>query len=203
MTLSSGRARNIPRTFSWGEPLQGFWWNRSKEWSARNRGKEYGTYDFATRYLVRFAPLPAFRHLTAEDYQDMIAELIQEIREEGEQAREGNPVAGVEKILSQDPYRPPTRRTKRSPRPLFHVKEPEVRVDLREQLKAFLAQYWEASTPTSPWLVSRPRRRQKAASFSQFRNQEKPLLTNVAPKRLALHRTGLHDSRIAARLRRA
>ena len=54
-------------------------------------------------------------------------------------------VAGVEKILSQDPYQPPTRRTKRSPRPLFHVKEPEVRLDLQEQLKLFLAQYWEAS----------------------------------------------------------
>ncbi len=128
-----------------GEPLEGFWWNRSQERSARNRGKEYGTYDFATRYLIRFAPLPAFRHLKPEEYQDMVAELIQEIRAEGEEARDGNPVAGVEKILSQDPYRPPTRRTKRSPRPLFHVKEPEVRLDLQEQLKAFLAQYWEAS----------------------------------------------------------
>ena len=68
-----------------------------------------------------------------------------EIQEEGERSRSGNPVAGVEKILSQDPFEPPTRRTKRSPRPLFHVKHPEVRKDLREELKVFLAQYWEAS----------------------------------------------------------
>ena len=71
---------------------------------------------FATRYLVGFAPLPAFRHLTPEEYRDKVAELIGEIRDEGERARDGNPVAGVEKILSQDPYRPPTRRPKRSPR---------------------------------------------------------------------------------------
>jgi hypothetical protein len=128
-----------------GEPLEGYWWNRSKEWAARNRGIEYGTYDFATRYLVHFAPLPAFRHLTAEEYRDKIAELLVEIQKEGEQARGGNPVAGVEKILSQNPFEPPTRRTKRSPRPLFHIKRPEVRKDLCEELKAFLAQYWEAS----------------------------------------------------------
>ncbi len=36
----------------------------------------------------------------------------------GEKQRDGNSVAGVEKILSQDPYEPPTRRTKRSTKPL-------------------------------------------------------------------------------------
>jgi hypothetical protein len=74
------------------------------------------------------------------------AELLVEIQEEGERARGGNPVAGVEKILSQNPFEPPTRRTKRSPRPLFHaIKHLEVKKALHEELKTFLAQYWEAS----------------------------------------------------------
>ncbi len=67
-----------------GEPLEGYWFHRSKEWAARNRGQEVGPYDFATRYLIHFAQLPAFRHLSPEAYQDKIGELIREIEEEGE-----------------------------------------------------------------------------------------------------------------------
>ncbi len=87
-----------------GEPLEGYWWNRSKEWSARNRGLDVGHYGFATRYRVGFAPLPAFRHLTAEEYRDRVAALIHEIEDEGEERRNGDTVAGVERILNQKPY---------------------------------------------------------------------------------------------------
>ena len=128
-----------------GEPLEGYWWNRSKEWAATNRGLEFGRYDFATRYLVGFAPLPAFRHLSPEDYQDRVAELIGEIEKEGERKRDGNSVAGTEKILNQNPYEPPTRKTKRSTKPLFHVASRQARDDLRQELGEYLAQYWEAS----------------------------------------------------------
>ena len=38
-----------------------------------------------------------------------MAQLVREIEEEGEKKRDGNPVAGVEKILRQNPYEPPTR----------------------------------------------------------------------------------------------
>jgi len=61
-------------------------------------GQNYQRYDYATRYLVGFAPLPAFRELSEEEYQDKIAALIREIEQEGKIARAGNPVAGVEKI---------------------------------------------------------------------------------------------------------
>ncbi len=128
-----------------GEPLEGYWFNRRKEWAARNRGLEYGSYDFATRYLVHFAQLPAFRDLKPEEYRDKVAELVSEIETEGEQKRDGNPVAGVEKILCQNPYEPPTRRTKRSPKPLFHVASKQERDDLRAERAAFLAQHREAS----------------------------------------------------------
>ncbi len=101
-----------------GEPMEGVWFNRSKEWAAANRGQTYGTYDFATRYSIRFAQLPAFRHLSPDEYQNKVAGLILEIEEEGERRRDGNSVAGVEKILSQNPFEPPTRKTKRSPKPL-------------------------------------------------------------------------------------
>jgi hypothetical protein len=47
-------------------------------------------------------------------------------------------VAGVEKILGQNPYQPPTRRPKKSPKPLFHVKSREARDELCDELKDFL-----------------------------------------------------------------
>ena len=108
------------RSLVTGEPLEGYWFNRTKEWAARNRGLNFGYYDFATRYEVGFAPLPAFRGLSHEEYQAKVDGLVREIEQQYAEARDGNPVAGVKKILSQDPFRAPTRVTKRSPRPLFH-----------------------------------------------------------------------------------
>ncbi|MEM7356719.1 MAG: hypothetical protein AAF657_38235, partial [Acidobacteriota bacterium] len=128
-----------------GEPLEGAWFNRSKEWSAKHRGLDHGRYDFATRYLVGLAPLPAFRHLEPEEYRGKVAELIREIEQEGEARRDGHPVVGVEKILSQNPYEPPTRQTKRSTKPRFHAASKAPRLDLEAELAAFLAEYWGAS----------------------------------------------------------
>ena len=128
-----------------GEPLEGCWFSRSKEWAARNRGLEYGTYDFATRYSIQLAQLPSLRHLSPKEYQDRVAGLIREIEDEGERKRNGNPVAGVEKILSLNPLEPPTRVTKRSPKPLFHVASKEAREDLIAGFLAFQTQYRIAS----------------------------------------------------------
>ncbi len=128
-----------------GEPLEGYWFNRSKHWAALNRGLDVGAYDFATRYLIHFAQLPAFRDLSLDEYQDKVAGLILEIEEEGERSRCGDSVAGVEKILSQNPFEPPTRRTKRSPRPLFHVASRNARDDFIKGFADFQAQYRVAS----------------------------------------------------------
>ncbi len=125
--------------------MEGFWWNRSKAWAARNRGEEVATYDFATRYLVGFSPLPAFRHIPPEEYRRKVAELVRKIEEDGRAKRQDDPVAGVERILNQNPYEVPTRRTKRSTRPLFHVASKEARDELRREFVTFLAQYGVAS----------------------------------------------------------
>ncbi len=129
-----------------GETIEGFWFNRTKEWAARRRGEDYGTYDYATRYQVGFSPLPAFRHLSPEEYSDRIAVLIREIEEQGAQDRAGNPVAGVAKVKSLSPFEAPTKKPpKRSPRPRFHVKDLDERVRLWADFRQHLAQYREAS----------------------------------------------------------
>ena len=129
-----------------GEPLEGFWFNRSKEWAARNRGLDVGYYDFATNYQVHLSPLPGFRdHLSPDEYCQMVADLISEIEEEGRRERDGDPVAGVEAILRQDPLEVPTRRPKRSARPVFHFHSQEARESLWGELKAFIEEYRSAA----------------------------------------------------------
>ncbi len=73
------------------------------------------------------------------------AKRLADFEEEGERKRNGDPVAGVEKILSQNPFEPPTRQTKRSPKPLFHFATREERDDLEDGFMAFLGQYQIAS----------------------------------------------------------
>jgi hypothetical protein len=128
-----------------GQPLVGYWFNRCAEWVARNRGKVVGQYDFATRYEVGFAPLPAFRHLSEQAYFEMIAEIVREIEEEGEAKRGGDPVAGVERVLLQNPYERPTRKPKNSSKKLFHVQDKDLEKALREELSEHLAQRQEAT----------------------------------------------------------
>ena len=91
------------------------------------------------------AQLPAFRHLSAEEYRARVAELVREIGEENERKRDGNPVAGVERILSQNPLEPPTRRTKRSPKPFFHAASKQVRNDLMTEFAEYQLRYFVAS----------------------------------------------------------
>ncbi len=128
-----------------GEPLEGYWFHRTKQWAARNRGLEVGPYDFATRYLIHFAQLPAFRHLSPEAYQNKIAELIREIEEEGEAKRDGAAVAGREKILSQNPNEPPTRKTKSSPKSWFHYASKEAGDALWSERSGYQSQHQIAS----------------------------------------------------------
>ena len=128
-----------------GEKLEGVWFNRTKEWAARQCGREYGYYDFATHYRVGFAPLPAFRGLAGEEYHAKVADLVREIEEEGVKKRDGDSVAGRRKILMQNPLEPPTKMTKRSPKPGFHYKSAEVGADLWAEFNEFVDRYMIAS----------------------------------------------------------
>ena len=108
------------RTLLDGEPLIGYWFDRSQEYAARRRGEIFDRYRYATQETVVLSPLPCWKHLSTEDYQKRVAELVEEIEEEAaaERQRTGRPVLGVAAILAQDPqYRPSY--LDRSPAPLF------------------------------------------------------------------------------------
>jgi len=128
-----------------GEKLEGTRFNKTKEWAARNRGQDVGSYDFATKYRIKLAQLPAFRHLESEVYQDKVSELIVEIQDRYRAERDGDPVAGIESVLSQNPFEPPTRQAKSSSRPRFHVASRQARDELWKEYAEFGAQYRMAS----------------------------------------------------------
>jgi REP element-mobilizing transposase RayT len=72
-----------------GEPIVGYWFNRTREYYARRKGIDFGKYDYATRYEIDLKPPPAFRDDSPEEYRSMVAEVLEEIEEEA--ARERGP----------------------------------------------------------------------------------------------------------------
>jgi hypothetical protein len=132
-----------------GKPLEGVWFNRTKEWAARKRGESYDRYDYATRYQVGFSPLPAFREMPQEEYREKVAAEVRRIEDEyaREHQRKNDSVAGIGKILSLDPYQRPTRKPpKDDPAPPFHVSDDKlVRGPLLSELSGYLERFQDAA----------------------------------------------------------
>ena len=129
-----------------GAPLKGNWIDRTSYWEARNRGEDVTLGDFTHAREVHFEPLPSMQHLSKEAYRAMIAELVQEIEDEGRamHRREGTRPLGVAAILAEDPeFRP--REVEKRPCPWFHVLDPELKKALYTALVAILVQYREAA----------------------------------------------------------
>jgi hypothetical protein len=62
-----------------GDPIRGYWFDRTQEYAARNRGEEFGRLKYATEETLKLTPLPCWAHLSAEDYRQRVAELVAEI----------------------------------------------------------------------------------------------------------------------------
>jgi predicted TIM-barrel enzyme len=129
-----------------GEPIIGYWLNRTREWAATRRGEDFGTYDYATRYEIPLAPLPCARHLSPDEYQNEVIKLIAKIQDDCAKARDGRPVAGVDAVMKQNPFeRPTAKRPKRSPKPRFHVASKEPLDELEAEFAEFNVLYDMAS----------------------------------------------------------
>jgi hypothetical protein len=131
---------NAAKALVYDELLEGTWFNRTEEYEATRRGEEFEKYDYATKYQVELAPLPGFRHLSAEDYRAKVAGLIEEIEQEAAAVRGDQAVMGVGLLLLQHPHHRP-RSAKKSPAPLLlYAKDPEKWAALADDYAAFNAQ---------------------------------------------------------------
>jgi REP element-mobilizing transposase RayT len=129
-----------------GEPMQGVWFDRTRESAADRRGETFGKYEHATRLELRLDPLPCWRHLEPEQVCERVAEMVEEIEREASEGhrRNGTEPKGREAVLREHPhYRP--NRLKKSPAPSFHAFRVAAGKQLREAYNWFESLYREAA----------------------------------------------------------
>lgn len=134
----------------YGSPIIGIWKDRTAEFHARRRaasvGETVSSRDFEIKYEVKLTPLPAWSEWTEEARRARIATLVEEVIAEGRervQKTRRSPL-GIQKVLGQNPHDRPIE-TKRSPAPLCHATDRNVRASYRRMLSAFLEAYRAAS----------------------------------------------------------
>ncbi len=129
-----------------GAAVLGTWFDRTREYNARLRGKELEKGESASTEVVRLSPLPCWSHLAEEEYRSRIREMVREIDEAAAavQADSLIPPLGPDGVRSQNPETRP-RRIKKSPAPLFHALRKTVRQALWEAYGHFVAAFREAA----------------------------------------------------------
>ena len=136
-----------------GEPLRGYWIQRSKLKAARQAAQRAGQdpatvdpVDYATFYEVPIEPLPGWAHRPIEEYKAYVADLLQQIEQETlERRRADQPrIVGRKQILKADPLHRPER-LKSSPAPAFHAATAKALKELRNAYAWFAATYRAAA----------------------------------------------------------
>ena len=129
-----------------GAPLVGHWFNRAREYAARQRGQSFHRLDFATEYTLHLEPLPCWAHLSPEQYRERIAALVADIETWATQMREatGRPALGPEGVRAQKRHDRPAK-PKKSPAPLFHAVRKKVRLELYRAYGDFVGAFRTAA----------------------------------------------------------
>ncbi len=128
------------------EPLQGLWFDRTREHADRRRGIAFERLAYATPYSIRLEPLPCWAHLSAETYRGQIGEIVRDIESQAARRRDLNqlPVKGPEAILIQERQEAP-QTLKKSPASLFHAASRKIRLELYEGYRYFVAAFRDAA----------------------------------------------------------
>ena len=127
-------------------PLAGLWFNRTREYAARNRREEYDPLRYAEPETVTLSPLPCWRELPEETRRQRIAQMVEEIEAEAARLREqtGRSALGAQVIIAQDPHARPLR-PKKSPAPRFHAASKRARQDLIQGYRLFVSAFRSAA----------------------------------------------------------
>jgi putative transposase len=129
-----------------GQDLTGIWFDRTREYAARNRGEAFDRLQYASVETLHLSPLPCWRHLPADVWKARALSLVREIEEEAavHRSNTGSQPLGAAAILGQHPHDRP-KNPKRSPAPLFHAVSARVRRELWEAYRLFVAAYRQAA----------------------------------------------------------
>ena len=124
-----------------GKPMEGFWEDRTLSYEARRQGKEIDPDEIFTRYQLELDPLPCWKHLSAEQIQERIREMVKQIDDVScrRVTCNGRPPIGPEAIRRQNPRDSPNE-SKKSTAPAVHAASKAI----REQMKAAYRRFVEA-----------------------------------------------------------
>ena len=129
-----------------GEPLRGYWFDRTKEYAARNRKEEFSRLEYATEYTLHLSPLPCWQDLSPEQIRVRVSNLLEEIETEAAAQRErtGIEPIGPEGIRAQHHHSSPAR-LKHSPAPHCHAATRKAREEFLEAYGWFYAAFRDAA----------------------------------------------------------
>jgi len=122
-----------------GALLRGTWFDRSKEFLARQRGETVFPTQFATTFDVELTPLPCLKDLSADRRQAEIRRIVDDIKVKAaaESKEKNRTPMTVEQILGQDPHSKPSS-TDRSPAPFVHATHDSTEQEFRIAYRAFV-----------------------------------------------------------------
>ena len=129
-----------------GQPLIGYWYDRTAAYNAGRNGKQVDRCDFMEQYEVRLTALPIWSELSEEERRQRFREIVRDIEQETRERHEtdGTAPLGVERILAQDPHDRPDH-PKRSPAPMCHAVSRRVRGWFKRSYRSFVEAYRRAS----------------------------------------------------------
>lgn len=134
-----------------GTPLEGLWFDRTREYAATQRSRRFHRYTFAEPTTVAFAKLPCWAHLPDETYRSRISDLLDDIAAEGTRFRADRGVklpstaTCRKRLCRQHPHaRLAGQRTRRAA-PRVHAYRKRVRAQLRAVYSDFLSAYRRAA----------------------------------------------------------
>jgi len=119
--------------------LSGHWYDRTKEYRARQAGR---TELFAVLETVTLSPLPCWADLEKNEHHLCVRQIVQEIEDatEKKHRENGSSPMGMEQVLRRDPHCHP-KNFEPSPAPLFHAASKRVRRFLGDAYSTFVANY--------------------------------------------------------------
>ena len=86
-----------------GEPLKGYWFDRTKEGAARRRGETPERLAYASEEEVVLSPLPCWKHCGEDQVRERVRELVEDIEKEAaaERQSKGLKPLGIKAILAR------------------------------------------------------------------------------------------------------
>jgi len=126
-----------------GETLEGYWFDRTKEYAARQRRQSFQRLTYAEKEVVVLQPLPCWEHLSKEEYQKRVADLVEQIETKARDER-GSTGEEVRPLEARHPHERPAR-LKKSPAPAFHAASRDMRLRFHDMYKAFVGLFREAA----------------------------------------------------------